>query len=60
MNGSKKSKTDILYQSGLRINNSLSDADIKQRVADYGYTVAVLNQGKALLDEAAVLYPVIS
>jgi hypothetical protein len=41
-----------LAAAQIAINNSLGDADIKAAVAQYGYTTAKLNHGKALYEAA--------
>jgi hypothetical protein len=46
---------EILYEAGLCINNSLSDAKIMNAVSPMGYTETKLNEGAALLQEATVL-----
>ena len=55
MNFSKMTTDEILYQSGFRINNSLSDAKILDAVSPMGYPEAKLNEGKTLLAEATTL-----
>lgn len=56
MNSSKMSLEEILFQSDLRINNSLSDAKILNAVTPLGYNEAKLNDGAALCTEASTLY----
>lgn len=51
MNFSKMSIDEMVYQSGLRINNSLSDSEILNAVSPFGYTETKLNEGVALLGE---------
>ncbi len=46
---------ELLFESGLRINNSLSDAKILNAVTPMGYPETKLNEGAALLDEATTL-----
>lgn len=55
MNSSKLSIEEILFQSGIRINNSLGDPIILNAVTPLGYPEAKLNEGKALLTEASTL-----
>ncbi|SHE85010.1 hypothetical protein SAMN05444274_102565 [Mariniphaga anaerophila] len=55
MNASKMSIEEILYASGLRINNSLSDRKILDAVSPMGYPEAKLNEGAALLEETVTL-----
>jgi hypothetical protein len=52
MNSSKITIEELLYQSGLRISNSLSDSKILDAVSPMGYPVEKLNEGAALLAEA--------
>ena len=49
-------KEGYLYQAGLRINNSLGDAKVKDAVAAYGYTTEKLNEGVVLLKAAEDMY----
>lgn len=56
MNSSDMSIEKILYESGLRINNSLSDAKILKAVSGMGYTKQKLNEGAKLLAQATTLY----
>ena len=56
MNFSRLSKEDVLYQAGLRINNSLGDEEVKNAVAGYGYSEEKLNEGLNLLNKAGMLY----
>jgi hypothetical protein len=56
MNLGRLSKDAVLFQAGLRINNSLADDMVKIAVAPFGFTEEKLNQGKALLTEAETLY----
>lgn len=55
MNVSKLSTNEILFQSGLRINNTLSDPTILSAVSPFGYTAEKMNEGAALLAEATTL-----
>lgn len=55
MNTSDMSIDTILYESGMRINNSLSDAKILDAVSPMGYPETKLNEGAALLDKASTL-----
>ncbi len=52
----KINKKDILLKAGMRINNSLSDEQIKNVVALFGYPEEKLLEGKALLTAADNLY----
>lgn len=52
MNSSKITIEELLYQSGLRINNSLGDSKILDAVSPMGYPEEKLNEGAALLAEA--------
>lgn len=56
MNYSKMSYEEILFQTGLFINNSLSDTKVKNAVAPMGYPEEKLNEGEALHSEATTLY----
>lgn len=55
---SKKSQklSDVLQRQRILINNSLSDPIISERMAQYGYTAEVIQQGKVILDDAEDLY----
>lgn len=55
---SKQSRklSDIIQQQRILINNSLSDPIISERMAEYGYTQEIIQQGKAILDEVEQLY----
>ena len=55
MNFSKMTIDEILYESGLRINNSLSDSKILDAVSQMGYSESKLNEGAALLNEAKTI-----
>lgn len=55
MNASKMNADEILFQSGLRINNSQSDPKVLNAVSPMGYTETKLNTGATLLNEATVL-----
>ncbi|HKI89690.1 MAG TPA: hypothetical protein VKA38_11735 [Draconibacterium sp.] len=55
MNISKMTIEEILYEAGLRINNSLNDSKILDAVTPMGYPEVKLNEGAALLDEATTL-----
>ncbi len=46
---------EILFQSGLRINNSLGDQKILNAVTPLGYGPEKLTEGQSLLNEATVL-----
>ncbi len=52
----KASKKDILLQAGMRINNSLSDEQIKTAVSIFGYPEEKLLEGKNLLTAADNLF----
>jgi len=52
MNTSDMSIEKILYESRMRINNSLSDAKILNAVSAMGYPETKLNEGATLLGEA--------
>lgn len=56
MNFARATNEEILFQAGLRINNSLSDAKVMNAVSPMGYTETKLNEGRALLNEATTLY----
>lgn len=49
------SSSDLLYQCGLRINNSLNDSVILSAVSRFGYNEEKLNLGKVLLNESEQL-----
>ena len=55
MNFSKMTIDEILYESGLRINNSLSDSKILDAVSQMGYSESKLNDGAALLNDAKTI-----
>jgi hypothetical protein len=55
MNTSNLSIEQILFQSGLRINNSLSDPKVLNAVSPMGYTETKLNEGASLLADASTL-----
>ncbi|WP_346860050.1 hypothetical protein [uncultured Draconibacterium sp.] len=55
MNTSDLTIEEILFQSGLRINNSLSDPKILNAVSPLGYTETKLNEGASLLADATTL-----
>ena len=55
MNASQMNVDEILFQSGLRINNSLSDPLILNAVSLMGYNQEKLLEGQNLLDEATTL-----
>lgn len=55
MNFSKMTIDEILYESGLRINNSLSDSKILDAVSQMGYSESKLNEGAALLNDAKTI-----
>lgn len=55
MNTSDLTIEEIIYESGLRINNSLSDAKVLNAVTPFGYTETKLNEGATLLNEATTL-----
>nr|WP_321357374.1 hypothetical protein [uncultured Draconibacterium sp.] len=52
MNTSDLTIEEIIYESGLRINNSLSDAKVLNAVSPLGYTEAKLNEGATLINAA--------
>lgn len=56
MSNKSRKLSDVIQQQRLLINNSLSDSIIAERMAQYGYTAEVLQQGKAILTEAETLY----
>lgn len=56
MNTSDMSIDQILYESGMRINNSLSDAKILNAVSLMGYPETKLNEGVTLLGDATTLF----
>ena len=49
---SKMTVAEFLYQSGLRINNSMNDEAVLSAVSQFGYTPEKLETGKILLDES--------
>lgn len=55
MNASKMNADEILFQSGLRINNSLSDSKVLNAVSPFGYTETKLTEGATLLASATTL-----
>lgn len=55
MNSSKLTADEILFQSGLRINNSLTDAKVLNAVSPFGYNEAKLTEGAGLLTAATSL-----
>ena len=55
MNASQMNVDEILFQSGLRINNSLGDQKILNAVTPLGYGPEKLTEGQSLLNEATVL-----
>ena len=55
MNTSDMTIEELLFQSGLRINNSLSDPAILNAVSLIGYTQEKLTEGQNLLTEATTL-----
>jgi hypothetical protein len=55
MNMSDMTIEEILFQSGLRINNSLGDQKILNAVTPLGYGPEKLTEGQSLLNEATVL-----
>lgn len=55
MNASKMNADEILFQSGLRINNSQSDPKVLNAVSPMGYTETKLNTGATLLTDATTL-----
>jgi hypothetical protein len=55
MNASDMTIDEILFQSGLRINNSLGDQKILNAVTPLGYGPEKLTEGQSLLNEATVL-----
>lgn len=52
MNASKMNADEILFQSGLRINNSKSDPKVLNAVSPYGYVEEKFNEGETLLVNA--------
>lgn len=52
----KQSDPHILNRSRIAIMNSLSDDEILEQVARFGYNEAAILEGKALLDTATELY----
>lgn len=55
MNASKMNAEEIIYESGLRINNSLSDWKVLNAVSPFGYTEEKLTGGANLLADATTL-----
>ncbi len=55
MNTSNMTIEQILYESGLRINNSLGDNKILDAVTPMGYPLEKLNEGATILDAATTL-----
>ena len=55
MNTSELTIEQLLYEAGLRINNSLSDAKVLGAVSEMGYPETKLNEGAALLEETTAL-----
>lgn len=55
MNASEMTIEQILYESGLRINNSLGDSKVLNAVSLMGYPEVKLNEGAGLLVEATTL-----
>ncbi len=55
MNPSKMTIEELLYQSGLRIKNSLSDPQILDAVSPMGYPDRKLSEGADLLNETTAL-----
>lgn len=55
MNTSNMTIEQMLYEAGLRINNSLGDNKILDAVTPMGYPQEKLNEGLALLNEATTL-----
>ncbi|QIA07852.1 hypothetical protein [Draconibacterium halophilum] len=55
MNTSELTIEEIIYESGLRINNSLSDRKVLNAVSPLGYTETKLTEGAGLLSEATTL-----
>ncbi len=55
MNTSELTIEQLLYEAGVRINNSLSDAKVLNAVSAMGYTETKLNEGAALLAETTAL-----
>jgi hypothetical protein len=55
MNASKMNVDEILFQTGVLINNSLSDPKILNAVSPFGYTETKLNEAATLLADATTL-----
>ena len=55
MNASRMNADEILFQAGVRINNSLSDPKVLNAVSPFGYTEVKFNEGETLLSEATTL-----
>ncbi|WP_319503078.1 hypothetical protein [uncultured Draconibacterium sp.] len=55
MNTSNMTIEQMLYEAGLRINNSLGDNKILDAVTPMGYPQEKLNEGLALLNESTTL-----
>ncbi len=51
-----KTKEERLLEISLRIDNSLSNAEILGLVSEYGYTETKLNEGKALYEATNTLF----
>uniref|UniRef100_UPI00321636BE hypothetical protein n=1 Tax=uncultured Draconibacterium sp. TaxID=1573823 RepID=UPI00321636BE len=56
MNFARATNEEILFQAGLRINNSLNDSKVLNAVSLMGYTEAKLQEGAVLLQDATSLY----
>lgn len=56
MNFARATIEEILFQSRVRINNSLSDSKVLNAVSVMGYSETKLNEGLAILGEANTLY----
>ena len=55
MNSSDMTIDEVLYQSGIRIKNSLSDTKILNAVSPMGYPESKLTEGQTLLTETTTL-----
>lgn len=48
--------SDVLLRQRILINNSLTDPIIAERMAMYGYTAEIIQQGEVILNQADSLY----
>ena len=56
MSNKSQKLSDVLQRQRILINNSLSDPTIADRMAQYGYPAEVIQQAKAILNDAEDLY----